>query len=115
MPTYEIKTKAPKADNREIMLNYVLPDTTEELVALLGESAVHAAAVSSIKIDFQAAVRRQLEANKSDEEIVAVMATWKPGDKLSLPADPVARIKSAWSGLSPEQKAEMLAALQSQA
>lgn len=114
MPTYEIKTKAPKADNREIVLNYTLPDTISELVELLGEDAVLSAAVSSIKIDFQAAVRRQLEAGKSDEEIAGIMATWKPGDKLSLPADPMARIRNAWGSLSEEQKAEMLAALQGQ-
>lgn len=112
MPEIKIITKAPKLE-RSLEVMYDMPDTVEGLVEKFGAEAVVAGAAANIKIDFQAAVRRQMEANKTDEEIVSVMGTWKPGDKLSLPTDPVARIRNSWGVLTEDQKAALMAELAS--
>lgn len=115
-----ICTRAPKAvesGKKPADWSISLPDpfadkTLDELRDAFGEEAVCAAAVAQLRVKFQAAVRSLAEAGKPDEEIVNIMSTWKPGDKLGLGGDPTANILRNFGNMTPEQQAQMIAMLQ---
>jgi len=54
-----------------------------------------------------------LEGNKSNDEIVAAMQTWKPGVALERVVDPVASLVGKWDSYSPEEQMEILKKLKS--
>lgn len=107
-----ITTKASKdADSRSITLPDPFLGELEELEERYGKEVVAEAARAQLRVKFQAAVRSLLKANKSDEEISSVMASWKPGDKLGLGGDPQAMILKNFGNMTPEQRAQLIAQL----
>lgn len=107
-----ITTKASKeADSRSITLPDPFLGELEELEEKYGKEVVAEAARAQLRVKFQAAVRSLLRANKSDEEISSVMASWKPGDKLGLGGDPQAMILKNFGNMTPEQRAQLIAQL----
>ena len=113
-----VTTKAPKAiasgnkpEGWSIELPHNLPESIDDMISTFGAETVYNAAFAQIIVGFQAAVRRLAEAGKSDEEIISTMATWKPGMRLGLGGDPIARTLANFGNLSPEQQAELLAKL----
>lgn len=107
-----ITTKASKdADSRSITLPDPFLGELEELEERYGKEVVAEAARAQLRVKFQAAVRSLLRANKSDEEISSVMASWKPGDKLGLGGDPQAMILKNFGNMTPEQRAQLIAQL----
>lgn len=107
-----ITTKASKdADSRAITLPDPFLGELEELEERYGKEVVAEAARAQLRVKFQAAVRSLLKANKSDEEISSVMASWKPGDKLGLGGDPQAMILKNFGNMTPEQRAQLIAQL----
>lgn len=107
-----ITTKASKeADSRSITLPDPFLGELEELEEKYGKEVVAEAARAQLRVKFQAAVRSLLKANKSDEEISSVMASWKPGDKLGLGGDPQAMILKNFGNMTPEQRAQLIAQL----
>jgi len=79
-----------------------------DMVAKFGEDVVFTNARGSFVITAQAAIRRYIEAGKSQEEISSLMASWKPGVALARTVDPVASLVSQWSSYSPEKQQEIL-------
>ena len=112
---FELKTKAPKANNREVKVNIDLDnESLENLVSAVGAPSVVTAAIAQYRVDAQAVIRGMLEDGKTDEEITATMSTWKPGAKL--PREPrekkaptIDSVLSFFDGLSPEAKADFIA------
>ncbi len=116
-----ITTRSPKAvtaghkpEGWEISLEHGFADNLQDLCGQFGEQAVFDAAFSQFVVGFQGAVRRMAEAGKSDDEIKETMANWKPGMRLGLGGDPIARTIANFGNLSPEKQAEVYAALTKQ-
>jgi hypothetical protein len=68
--------------NRELEVTFDFGDTLDEAVAKFGADVVYSNFKKSAVIALQAVVRRELdkkEEAKSNEEITAKVATWKPG------------------------------------
>ncbi len=110
-PTYDsdgnIIKAGTKPDGWSITLEHNFPDTLDGMTEQYGETAIYNMAFSQLRIDFQGAVRRLAEAGKSDDEIKETMATWQPGQKLSLGSrDSLDKLESSWGNMTPEQQAQ---------
>lgn len=110
-----ITTRAPKAEESgkkpegwNITLADPFTGELDELAEKYGKEVVAAAAAAQLRVRFQSAVRSLAEAGKSDEDITATMASWKPGDKLGLGGDPQATILKNFGNMTPEQRAALL-------
>jgi hypothetical protein len=91
-------------------VEFDMPADLDSLVAKYGADTVYAAASGNFVISLQALARRHIE--KSDEEIQALVAAWNPNERAAaVKATPAERAASAFSKLSPEEKAELLARL----
>lgn len=111
-------TRSPKAvaaghkpEGWIIELAHNLPEELDELVEKLGDKQVYNLAFAQYIVGFQSAVRRMAESGKSDEEIVATMQTWKPGDRIGTSGDPIQRTLANFGNLTREQQAELMAKL----
>lgn len=90
-------------------------ETLDELAEKYGQEVILTAAQQQLRVKAQSAIRAMAEAGKPDEEIIATMQTWKPGDKLGLGGDPMAVVMKNFGNMSPEQRQmlmEQLAAIQ---
>lgn len=108
----EINVKAPKAGDREWTGSYDFGATLEEATEKFGAEVVFSSFVSAQTIRAQAVVRALLEANKTDDEIAAELAGWKPGVQRTRTIDPQAAILAKWGSMSEDEKAAFLAKLQ---
>ena len=68
----------------------------------------------SAVITAQAAMRRLLEANKTQAEIETAMAPWKPGVSLERSFDPVKALQSKFATMSPEEQNKLIEQLMAQ-
>lgn len=102
--------KTTKGD-REHIADYEFGDTLQDAVGMFGEEVVLSSYKRSQVITYQNAVRRMLEAGKTNEEIDKAMEAWKPGVAMERTSDPIAALMSKWSKLTDEQKAEIIAKL----
>lgn len=94
---------------KEVEVSREIPEALDALVDEFGEDVVASAANQHLRVQAQAAIRRLLEAGKTDDEIEATMKTWQPGMKIaSAPKDPKAAFRAAWSQMSAEERAELL-------
>lgn len=92
-------------------VQYDLPETLEGLTEKFGEESVLNAARSSYIIGLQAFCRRHIE--KSEDEIQELARTWNPNERAAaVKLSPFERATKALSGLSDEERAELLARLQ---
>lgn len=111
------KTKAPKADNREIEVSYDFGENVNDMIERFGAEVVQNAAIAQIRIDLQSIVRGMLEDGKTNEEILTKVAEWKPGVKVnrerSTKAFTMDQVMSAFEKLTPEQKVAYITALRS--
>lgn len=118
-----ITTSAPKAvtsGKKPEGWSITIPDpflaeSLDELAERFGKEVVLTAAQQQLRVKAQSAIRSMAEAGKPDEEIIATMQTWKPGDKLGLGGDPMAVVMKNFGNMSPEQRQmlmEQLAAIQ---
>lgn len=110
-----VTTKAPKAiaaghksEGWSIELQHNLPDNLEDMITTFGADVVYNNAFAQIIVGFQSAVRRLAEAGKSDDEIASTMAEWRPGMRLGLGGDPIAKTLANFGNLSPEQQADLM-------
>lgn len=103
---------AKKSDSeRSVTVQYDFPDTVAGLIEKYGEEAVHGAAVGTFTINLQALLRRHID--KTDEELQELATNWVPGTRgPAVKKTPLEKAKSALGSLTPEQRAELLAALQ---
>ena len=83
-----------------------------DALAKFGEEAMFSGFVANAKIVAQAAMRREMVAGKTAEQIVERMAEWKPGVTLSrAPVDVLAAFKAKLSTMNEEERLEALAEL----
>lgn len=89
----EIKaSKEINGEKREAAIAYDFGETLEDAVAKFGADVVFTNFKRTATITAQAAMRRELEGGKGEEEIVAKMAGWKPGVAMERVVDPVGTI-----------------------
>ena len=65
----------------------------------------------SAVITAQAAIRRYMEAGKTQEEIVEAMKAWAPGVSLERSIDPVKALQNRFATMSPEEQQALVAQL----
>jgi len=112
MGDVEIKAKKKIGDeDKEATIYADFGEDLEDAITKFGEAVVFSNFKASAKITAQAAMRRYLEAKKSVEEIVKLMAAWKPGVAIERVSDPVAAFKAKFAGMSAEEQIAALADL----
>ena len=120
MKFIEVNAKKPTKDEEgnvtgalECKADLHVPEHAEEMMAVWGGDVVYTKTLQAVKIDFQAVIRRLLEAGLSEAEIREKVKDWKPGTVLErAPSDPVAALIGKWDSLSEDQKAKILAKIQ---
>lgn len=106
-----IKVEGQEDNNLEATILYDFGDNLSDAVDKFGEEIVFGCYAAASKISGQAAIRRQLENGKTQEDITERMAEWKPGQKLERVTDPVAALKAKLMTMTDEEKQAMLAEL----
>lgn len=84
----------------------------EEAAEMFTAEVVHSNFVRASKVVAQSILRRLMEAGKTDEEIDAVFATWKPGIAIERTVDPEAALLAKFGKMDAEQQAAFIAELQ---
>lgn len=104
--------KATKKDvDKVVSVEYDMPDSLAGLTEKFGEEAVEKAARESFTISIQSVIRRHFD--KSQEEIEAAVNGWTPGTRAAgVRKTPLEKAKAALSSMSAEERAELLASLQ---
>lgn len=106
-----IKIEGEEDKNLEATVMYDFGDTLSDAVDKFGEEIVFGCYSAQAKISGQAAIRRQMENGKSQEDITASMTDWKPGQKMERVTDPVAALKAKMVLMSDEDRQALLADL----
>jgi hypothetical protein len=105
MPTRVIKAKTGKSDRIFEGTIDLHDESLDTMKTAFGDDAVKSAAISDMIIAVQALIRSCIEKGKSDQEIQALINSWKPGVKTSLgPADPVEVLMKKFHAMTPEEQ-----------
>lgn len=97
-----------------VSVSYDIPDNLADLTAKFGEGVVASNAKGAIIISLQAFIRRHID--KPQDEINKLVAEWKPDTRTTGPKKTaLEKATEALSGLSAEQRAELLKQLTGQA
>ena len=116
MALTEIKaTKKIDGVEHAAAIAYDFGENLADGVEKFGEEVVFTNFKRTAVITAQAAIRRALEGGKAEEEVVSMMANWKPGIALERTIDPVASLIGRWDGYSQEEQAEILKKLKKKA
>jgi hypothetical protein len=122
MPESKVQAVLTEAQGgpRDIEVDYNFGEGLEEMVDLFGDESVVNNAQAQMKINLQAALRRWMKPDKdgqskTDEEILALVAGWKPGAKTITRKSSVDKAKDLLGKMSDGEKAQLLAALKEQA
>lgn len=111
----EVQISAKKdvnGEERSAMITYDFGDTIAEMTDKFGEEVVKSNAIRNFKITAQAAIRRMLEAGKSQEEIQDAFSAWKPGVQLERSVDVTGAFLTKWQNMTDEERQEMLKKMQ---
>jgi len=112
MSQIEIKVKKVIGDEtKSAVVYYDFGDSLEQALDLFDDKVIFTNFRASAKITAQAAMRRYLEAGKSNDEIAELMKGWKPGVSLERKSDPVAAFKAKFASMSEADKVKALAEL----
>jgi hypothetical protein len=94
--------------------NFKVAENLDELSSQFGAEVVFSHAKRSIIIALQTTMRAAIEANKTPEEIQAIVDDWKPG--LKKPAkSPLDKVRDEISRMSPEDKKRIMKELRDRA
>jgi hypothetical protein len=109
----EVTAKTKKSE-RVVTVSYNFhEDSLASMSKAFGEDVVKSSAVADMVIALQSTLRSCIEKNKTDAEITALVAAWKPGVKTSLgPADPVESTLNKFAKMSPEDQAAFMKSMQ---
>jgi glutaminase len=109
----EVKATYKKGDvDQECTILYDFKETAEEAIGAFGAEVVHSNFIRASKVTAQAAMRRLLEAGKTEEEVQSAMDAWRPGVALERSIDPLAATLAKFGKLTPEEQAKFIADLQ---
>ena len=117
-PDNSVSAKLKDSD-RVVTVQYDFGTNLEAATKLFGQDVVFSRFLSAAVIDLQSLIRSHMKTRinkkgevigepKSDEEIAALVASWKPGVKQVVRKSAVEKAKDALSQMSAEQKAEFL-------
>ena len=101
----QVTTKAPKAGDRVITVEYDLGATLADKIKLFGENIVDSHAEGSITVALQGICRSAMEKGKTDDEIHQIVAGWKPGVKTRIAVDAEQAFFAKFMSMSPEEQA----------
>lgn len=115
----EVSAEVRSIERDAVTVEYEFGETLEEMVELFGEDVVANRAKAAMVIDLQAGIRRHMvdqtdkDGNvttpaKSDDEIQAWAASWKPGVKRVARKSAKEKLQELLSGMTPEQRAALL-------
>ena len=116
MATMEVGAKAPKVE-KNWAGTIEVPDTAAEMINSYGDQAVKDNAWANFKITIQSAIRRMLEAGKSDDEIQTTVSAMKMGVSLPRAGGGMTvttaknKLLGAWSEMTDEERKAFMAAL----
>lgn len=79
-----------------------------EAIGKFGAEVVFSNFKRSAVITAQAAMRRLMEANKTQDEIAESMKAWAPGVSLERSMDPVKAIQNKFATMSPEDQQALI-------
>ena len=112
----EISATFKKGDeDRECTILFDFGGDITAAIEKFGGDVVYSNFVRASKVTAQAAMRRLMEAGKTDEEVTTTMESWKPGVALERTVDPVAALMAKFSKMDPAEQAKLLADLQAKA
>ena len=109
-----VTAKIPAAEGQEIKSATIEYDFGDNLAAaskLFGDAVVYSQYKAQATVRAQAIIRDGLKKGKTQDEISAIMAGWKPGVKISIAGDPKANFLSLFSTMTPEERKATLAEL----
>ncbi len=102
-----INVKAPKV-NREWIGEYDFGADLDSATEKFGKDAVYKGFVAESVIAVQGVIRDMLTKGKTNEEIEAAVAAWKPGATRVRAADPISSITQKFAKMSKEEKIAFL-------
>ena len=119
MKNTEITAKTKKPE-RTVAVKINLPESLEEAVETWGAKVVHNQCMAAVVIAAQARMRSLMvdkldkdgnvtTAALGDDAIQTELGNWKPGEKTIVRKSPVDKLKELMAGMSPEDKAALLA------
>jgi len=104
-----VSCKNPSVD-RALVIDYDFTENISDAIAKFGEDVVFSSFMADAKVGLQAFVRARLakvdEDYMTDEEIIAEASQWVPGMRKQ--SDPLAKLQTLLSKLSPEQRTALL-------
>jgi hypothetical protein len=107
----EIKARLPKLEKESIVEVDLHVDSVATMVEWAGEEQVKSAAIDSWTITLQSAMRRWMEAGKSQEEIQTLANEWKPGVTVRGAVDPIQSTLGKFAKMSTEEQEAFMEAL----
>ena len=113
-----IAAKAGTSDDApSASVEYDFGDTLVEASENFGDDVVFSRFVSAATVDLQALIRRNLtlEEPKTEEEIQAIVAEWKPGVSTRKRVSAAEKASRAVDALSDAEKAALLESLMAEA
>ncbi len=109
-----VSAKAGKGEDSPVAtVNFAPGETLQELISKFGEGIVFSHARSSVVIALQGYMRSQMKRDNPPDAsgMQALVDTWKPGVRVAGKSN-LEKAKGTLAKLSPEDRAELLAALQ---
>ena len=116
MATMEVGAKAPKV-GKTFSGTIEIPETAQGMIEAYGDAAVKDNAWANFKITIQSAIRRMLEADKSDDEIQTTVSAMKMGVSLPRAGGGMTvttaknKLLGAWSEMTDEERKAFMTAL----
>lgn len=102
-----IKVAAPKVDRAYEGL-YDFGDNLDQAVEKFGAGVVFKGFVAENVISLQSVIRDALMKGKTEDEVEAIVAAWKPGATRTRVSDPIAAITGKFAKMSQEEKVAFL-------
>lgn len=107
----EVKATSTKLGDVEFAAEINFGANLEEAKELFGEDVVYSLYLSDAVIKAQAVMRGLAVKGKTQEEITAVMAEWKPGQARVTGEAGLGSLMKKFEKMSPEKKKELIAKL----
>ena len=103
---------ATKGD-KSATITYDFGGSAAAAIEKFGAEVVYANFTRSAVITAQAAMRRYLEAGKSQAEVAEKMTAWKPGVPMERVVDPIGALQALMAKMSEEEKNALIEKLMS--
>jgi len=89
---------------RSIEVEYDFGKDLEDAVEKFGDEVVFQTFIAQAKVNLQAMIRRRLNKNETDEEILAAVSEWKPTFRAVTRKSPLEKMEEILAKMSPEER-----------